>query len=636
MRIEYIRLENFRSIKDEITVRLSPNKTVIVGQNNVGKTNIITALEILFGERYPTYYPLEEKDFFDPEKPLEIEVKISEIDKNLDYPRIKWKAQNESTDKRKITYNNGELILKFVANFNNSKTLKCFVENTPPHTTDEIIRSLTDEFLKSLLSFVFVPADRTIRADLKTGEYAWYGKLLRMILESQSETEKYKDLVKKLEEIEALIREILKSENVLKMGQLLTFIEDLRFSLTKSQKPKDLLKYIEILIEDTSENYLEIARLGHGTQSAILIGLLEMYLNTLSTSRNSILRVFAIDEPENFLHPQGKRLINSLLEKIAENENTQVIYTTHSSELITNFEEDKFTLKDVVYVYKEDGLTKIRQFTEEESVELFKIQEELDVEKGEIFFASGVILVEGETEKHSLPLIYKYHSWSKEDLPERCKEKYEKNPSDFFDLDLQNISVINVGGKDNVLKYFKFAVKILGKGNVAVILDKDSDFNNNFKRKLKNLIKEIFNEESENFERYGIFILSKGEFEHYYNLDTIKNFLIRKIILDIENGPNIGRIPDETRRKEVIENLKSQKIQQLEQNIEECIRNTSKLSKGYEYLFEKYMKGWTKPAIAFKLTKFLLKNDGFYDEIFEILKRVRQYLRTNHKLRPLG
>jgi len=66
------------------------------------------------------------------------------------------------------------------------------------------------------------------------------------------------------------------------------------------------------------------------------------------------------------------------------------------------------------------------------------------------------------------------------------------------------------------------------------------------------------------------------------------------------------------------------------------ILHAPKLSKGYEYLFEKYMKGWTKPAIAFKLTKFLLKNDGFYDEIFEILKQVRQYLRTNHKLRPLG
>lgn len=630
MRIEYIRIKNFRSIKDEITVRLSPNKTVIVGQNNVGKTNIITALEILFGERYPTYYPLEEKDFFDPEKPLEIEVKISEIDKNLDYPRIKWKARNESTDKRKITHNNGELILKFVANFNNSKTLKCFVENTPPHTTDEVIRSLTDEFLKSLLSFVFVPADRTIRVDLKTGEYTWYGKLLRMILESQSETEKYKNLVRKLEEIEALIREILKSENALKMGQLLTFIEDLRFSLTKSQKPKDLLKYIEILIKDTSENYLEIARLGHGTQSAILIGLLEMYLNTLSTSRNSILKVFAIDEPENFLHPQGKRLINSLLEKIAENENTQVIYTTHSSELITNFEENKFTLKDVVYVYKEDGATKVKQFTEEESTDFFKIQEELDVEKGEIFFASGVILVEGETEKHSLPLIYKYHSWSKEDLPEQCKEKYERNPSDFFDLDLQNISVINIGGKNNIRKYFKFAVKILGKSNVAVILDKDSDFNNQFKGKLKDLIKEIFNnEESENFERYGIFILPKGEFEHYYNLDTIKNFLIEKIILDIENDPDIACIPDGAKRKEVMEKLKLERSQRLEKDIEEYIKKASKLSKGYEKLFENYLKGWTKPAIAFKLTKYLLKNNGFDSEIFEILKKVRHYLKNS-------
>ena len=115
MRIEHIKIKNFRSIKDQITVSLSANKTVFVGQNNSGKTNIISALDILFGERYPTYYPLEEKDFFDPSEPVEIEMKISGIDKNSDYPQIKWKQRNESTDKRKITYNNGSLISSIVS-----------------------------------------------------------------------------------------------------------------------------------------------------------------------------------------------------------------------------------------------------------------------------------------------------------------------------------------------------------------------------------------------------------------------------------------------------------------------------------------------------------------------------------------
>jgi len=630
MRIEYIRIKNFRSIKDEITVYLSPNKTVIVGQNNSGKTNIITALGILFGEKYPTYYSLDEKDFFDPSKPLEIKIKLTEIDKERDYPNFKWKNQFERTDKARITYNNGELFCKFKAQIMEEKIEKEFdlyVNNPFPlnNGTNKIL-SKSDEFLKSLLSFVFVPADRTIRTDLRTGEYSWYGKLLRQILEAQTQTNTYKQLVTKLKEVENLIKNTLKSESVLKMGQLITFIEDLKFALTKSQNPEDLLKYIEILIKGGTENYFELSRFGHGTQSAILIGLLELYLNLISQSRNSVLRVFAIDEPENFLHPQGKRLINSLLEKISENENTQIIYTTHSSELITNFEEDKFTLKDVVYVYKEDGATKVKQFTEE-STEFFKIQEELDVEKGEIFFASGVILVEGETEKHSIPLIYKYYSWSEEDLLEHFKEKYQKNPSNFFDLDLKNISVINVGGKDNIPKYFKFTIKILGKDKVTAIIDRDPNFETEFKPKLKNLIKEIFDQESEDFEQYGIFILPKGEFEYYYNLDVIKSFLTGKIASDIENDPDITRIPDEIKRKEVIEKIISEKICQLEVDIKEYIHNASKLSEGYENLFKKYMRGWTKPAIAFKSTKYLLRNSGFDSEIFEILKKAIYYLK---------
>lgn len=625
MIMEYIKIKNFRSIKDELKINFSKNKTVLVGQNNAGKTNIISALNILFGEKYPTYFPITENDFFNPKENIEIKVKISEMSKESDYSYIKWKKKFAKSDKTKITFNKGSIILKFTANLDGEKNFECFVEKKPPKAKDEIIRSLTDEFRKSLLTFVFVPADRTTRVDLKTGEYSWYGKLLRKILESQFNDEKYVKLVTKLEEIEELIKEILKNDTVLEIGKLLTFVEDLKFSLTKTQEPKDLLKYIEILIKESTGDYIELSRFGHGTQSAILIGLLELYLNTLSQSRNSILKVFSIDEPENFLHPQGKRLINTLLDEISQDKNTQVIYTTHSSELVTNFEEEKFSLSDIVYVFKENGFTKVRQFNKKESMRFFKIQEELDVGRGELFFASGVILVEGETEKHSIPLIFKFYPWKIDNLPERYKDNFKDKPTNFFDLDRQNISVINVGGKDNIAKYFEFASKILGVGKVVAIVDKDQDFEKNLKPRLMNLVKKIFGVESENFENYGIFILPKGEFEHYYNVDVIKEFLIEKIVNDLETL-NLNKINNEIERNERMEAIKKNKIDELEKDINN-LSNYKKLSIGYEKLFSKYIKGYTKPTIAFKLTKFLIKNEGFDNEIFAILKNILWHLK---------
>jgi len=47
-------IKNFRSIK-ELDLRFSKGKNVVIGRNNVGKSNIIRALDIVLGEGTPTY-----------------------------------------------------------------------------------------------------------------------------------------------------------------------------------------------------------------------------------------------------------------------------------------------------------------------------------------------------------------------------------------------------------------------------------------------------------------------------------------------------------------------------------------------------------------------------------------------------
>lgn len=54
---------NYRSLK-HCTIRLEKGKNVIVGKNNSGKSNIIKGLEILIGERFPTYQNITDNDFY--------------------------------------------------------------------------------------------------------------------------------------------------------------------------------------------------------------------------------------------------------------------------------------------------------------------------------------------------------------------------------------------------------------------------------------------------------------------------------------------------------------------------------------------------------------------------------------------
>jgi len=607
MKLESLTISNFRSIKGPLTVLFSDNKTVLVGKNNSGKTNILKALEILLGERWPYYVDIEEKDFFNPSEKIEIRATISNITKD-DYEKLVFKPRSESTDKGRITVSGGKINLVFTAENKDTQITKNFQITTEKEhpKAKGVFQSSNDDFRKSVCVFVFVPADRNIDIHLRTSTYNWYWKLLALILQNQKDNnkEEYEKLVNNLKAIEGNFKNLINNEDILNISKFLSYIEDVKFSLTKSQQPEDLLKAIEILIKGGKNlDYLELSRMGTGTQSAIMIGLFDLYLKTFSQNYGSVLKVLAIDEPENFLHPQSKRLINNLLDQIAAIQNNQVIYITQSPELISNF-NNNFTLADVVYVYKnKDDTTLIKQFTKQEVEQFSKIQQELNAENSEIFFADRVLLVDGQTEKYSIPNIFKYNKWAQQDLPENKKEESGKLSGNeqnlylkrHFDLDYRNISVINTGGKNNIDKYYRFACRLLNRENVWVLFDKDSDFERKDKNKIVNLIKEIWevNEiKEEDFKKYHWLILEKGEFENYYNIEMLAKFL-------------------EVNKKDV-ESLILKKKESL-----------TKYSKIIESLFkEKLGEEYTKPTIAFRLSKYLIENNGYEKELIDILKNL--------------
>lgn len=69
---------NYRSLK-QVQIKLSRGKNVIVGKNNSGKSNIVKGIEILVGEKYPSYLHFSDNDFYTYEEVNEDTGEIIEV-----------------------------------------------------------------------------------------------------------------------------------------------------------------------------------------------------------------------------------------------------------------------------------------------------------------------------------------------------------------------------------------------------------------------------------------------------------------------------------------------------------------------------------------------------------------------------
>lgn len=101
----------------------------------------------------------------------------------------------------------------------------------------------------------------------------------------------------------------------------------------------------------------KLNELGQGTQRIIIASILKAYVDILIENKihkkNSMLIIF--EEPEIYLHPKLKRTLNATLEKISEQEDHQVIITTHDPYFVfLNLEEKK---KIISFKKGKDGLT---------------------------------------------------------------------------------------------------------------------------------------------------------------------------------------------------------------------------------------------------------------------------------------
>ena len=199
------------------------------------------------------------------------------------------------------------------------------------------------------------------------------------------------------------------------------------------------------------KNYtFEIFQNGLGYNNLLFISAV---LGDMSFEKDGIYgNVFLLEEPEAHLHPQLQELIlNFFRKKTEQHDSIQVIMTSHSPTLVS-----KIGIKHInlLYEYKHELYNyplKTAGLNNEESDYLEKY---LDVTKSQLFFARGVIFVEGISEAILLPEF----------------AKLVNRPLDMYAVEIVNINGV---GFSPFAKMIKAPDRDFGFAKASVITDDD-------------------------------------------------------------------------------------------------------------------------------------------------------------------
>ncbi|RLK02238.1 AAA family ATPase [Tenacibaculum discolor] len=317
-------------------------------------------------------------------------------------------------------------------------------------TGDEKVLGWKSKLKANLPKFFYIPAIKNLSEDLKVTKTSALGELINWLSSSVSTEIKQefktktdalvKELIEKIdttEEGESKIEKINKALND-NIGFDIGCSLELKFGSPEIQDV--VFPQPKVFANDGYDS--ELTEKGHGIQRLALFSLLRTY-NTFDfgkkTNESNI--IIGIEEPEIYLHPPLKRATYNLLKEISEG-NDQVVYTTHDSLFISvdNFDQIRLFRKSS----EENPKTVSHELSVQQIINHYyniygividelsirhRFHHLIDETKNEGFFAKKIILIEGETEKYSLPNYFKTKG---------------------FDIDTNRISLINAGSVDTI------------------------------------------------------------------------------------------------------------------------------------------------------------------------------------------
>ena len=409
MFLERIRLQRFRSC-DDVTIKLQPDLTVLVGENNGGKSNIVDGIRLLtlpLSGRRDRYAEDEDLRRGPAKTDFRIEGQYSGLsqtlkgllvravpDPTVDLAIFGMRYQPKSADnpRGRPTWWAGK-----------------FDTVEPEPGSSELIRH------------VYLPPLRDAQHALGSGSATRINALLQHFLEKGEERE-FLEFVRRKKEPHRVITAV-NTEIGGALGMLSGGIRPQAASLGfSSENLFDVARDLRFMLADAGLGLEEIRSSGLGYANLLFVATAVV---ELTRAKDADLTLFLVEEPEAHLHPQLQMLVLEFLLEQAQKSFTleprpgqpegriQVIVTSHSPNLtawvspkhlvVVRSQQDTSTMpptrKTAAVSIEDLGLSE---------ASLDKISRYLDVTRSALLFGNRAMLVEGIAESLLIPVIAKH------------------------------------------------------------------------------------------------------------------------------------------------------------------------------------------------------------------------------------
>lgn len=382
MRLVSFSVVNYRSITTAHKIQMS-NMTVLVGRNNEGKSNILSALSLAMEimqmyTRNPRLLNMAVNRSLQTRYKWERDYPVSLQQSDPDgYSSVDFMFSLSEDELQIIRSSTGIRLYSYlpVRVSINGKEVKITIpkRGTPAFGNDEN-RQRTIEFVCGKIDFNFIRAVRTENDTLKVVE---------MLIDKElSSLETLPEYIAATKEIERLQQDVLSRISSRIIAPLRTFmpsVRDIQIHIQQEQRRLALRRNIEVFIDDGALTPIQLK--GDGIKSLTALAMLNISQQTDKVS------LIAIEEPESHLHPEAARQLYQTISELSENH--QVILTTHSPLFI-----NRVDVKSNVIVDK--GKATLAKKVKD-------IREILGtIVSDNLINAENILLVEGEDDKIAL------------------------------------------------------------------------------------------------------------------------------------------------------------------------------------------------------------------------------------------
>jgi len=426
MHISKFQLFNYKSFQDSGLLEFTQGINIIVGQNNAGKTALLEALTLNFGDvphrsiktlktplstldntlsKSKIYIYLEKKELrlmIDQHLPLLIPMEAN-MEANGE--------QAEKTVNKFIEWMNQDNDVKFLVSLSSNNVID--VANTDltfgiySHTT-QVTGSQNGEN-----TYYSINVKRTVSDELKlySTQFARLSEIIAGKLFRLLQSRIYRFYAERLNISKcAFGNQSILAPNASNLAEVLNSLQS-----RNSENFNDYNKYINqifshiqrIAVEPRDNNQLEImvwnidpkskredlavSLSSCGTGIGQVLAILYVVINSPEA------RTIIIDEPQSFLHPGAAKKLIEILKQFPQH---QYFIATHSPTIINAANPSK-----IIMLKYEDCETKVSAINAKEAREQRSLLAEVGVSLSDVFGADNILWVEGQTEQICFPLI---------------------------------------------------------------------------------------------------------------------------------------------------------------------------------------------------------------------------------------